>query len=65
MLKKADKTQEEINKDILHWLHIYQIRSLEEECQNKVEEYNQTGDETLWQEIQQIKQELLTLSITE
>lgn len=65
MLKKADKTQEEIHQDILHWLHIYQIRSLQEECQNKIEEYNQTGDENLWGEIQQIKQELLTLSTTE
>ena len=65
MLKKADKTQEEINKDIRHWLHIYQIRSLEEECQKKVEEYNQTGDAELWQEIQQIKNELLSFSITE
>ena len=65
MLKKADKTHEEITQDILNWLHIYQIRSLEEECQDKVEEYNQTGDETVWKEIQQIKQELLALSTTE
>lgn len=65
MLKKADKTQEEINNDILHWLHIYQIRSLQEECQNKVKEYNQTGNETLWREIQQIKQELASFSMPE
>lgn len=65
MLKKADKTQEEINNDILHWLHIYHVRSLEQECKNKVEQYNQTGDDALWSEIQQIKQELLSLSAPE
>lgn len=61
MLKKADKSAEEVYADIQHWLHIYQLRSLEEECQNKVIQYNETGDESLWQEIQQIKQELFTL----
>ena len=61
MLKKANKSQEEVIQDIKHWLHIYQVRSLEEECLNKVAQYNETGDSSLWQEIQAIKNELLTL----
>ncbi len=61
MLKKADKTSEEIFADIRNWIHIYQIRSLEEECQNKIMQYNETGNESLWLEIQEIKKELFSL----
>ena len=62
MLQKASKTIEEVIHDIRHWLHIYQVRSLEEECQKKVMEFNETGNESLWAEIQAIKNELLSLS---
>ena len=61
MLKKSNKSQEDVYHDIRHWLHIYQIRSLEEECNNKVMQYNETGDSSLWQDIQNIKNELITL----
>lgn len=61
MLKKSNKSQEDVYHDIRHWLHIYQIRSLEEECNNKVIQYNETGDSSLWQDIQNIKNELATL----
>ena len=61
MLKKSNKSQEDVYHDIRHWLHIYQIRSLEEECNNKVMQYNETGDSSLWQDIQNIKNELATL----
>ena len=61
MLKKADKPIEEVMQDITHWLHIYQIRALEDECQNKVMLFNETGNEALWSEIQAIRQELMAL----
>ncbi len=61
MLKKADKPIEEVMQDITHWIHIYQIRGLEQERQNKIALFNDTGNEALWGEIQAISQELLAL----
>lgn len=65
MLQKSGRTSQEADSDMLKWIHMNQLRTLQEACHQKMREYEETQNSELWKEYQSLKEEMNHLLLQE